>query len=450
MTPAAQSADPSADVFHAHELDAYFANLAQYTHIALAVSGGADSVALMLLVHNWLNRRPGSPQITVLTVNHKLREAAAAEAEWVKHAAEALHFHHQTLAWEGEKPRSGIQAGARRARYDLMTAYCRAATIPAIVTAHTSDDQAETFVMRLERDSGLDGLSAMEEAARRDGIDILRPLLMVSRRRIEAFLEQRKQPWLENPSNRDERYERVRIRRKLSAARSLGLSPEKLALSARRLRRARDALDLVTAEFLRTKVSLHQAGFARLRLLELFGLQEEVALRALTRMIVSVGGGGPLRLSKIEAYYQMMRATPRSATLGGCHLIAKDAELTIIREIGRMGVGCDSIIQPGETLHWDRRFTVTYGAEAGAAMLRVLGVDGFRAVKVAEGRFSQVPRLAAMTLPALWRDGMLCYAPFVDFAGPAPDAWSLRSHAEFTNAWTMMTPGREGPAHSRS
>jgi tRNA(Ile)-lysidine synthase len=440
MNADAHSAHPSAGDFHEHELASFFANFAHYPRIALAVSGGADSVALMRLVRSWLDLRSRGPQITILTVDHQLREAAASEAAWVKSQAAALGFQHETLVWDGEKPRSGIQAAARNARYGLMTAYCRAASIPAIATAHTSDDQAETFIMRLARGSGLDGLAAMEDISRREGIDILRPLLMVSRRRIEAFLLRRDQPWLDDPSNDDERYERVRIRRRLKAGRPLGLSPAALALSARRLRRARDALDQVTAEFVRASVSLHEAGFARLRLPDLFAIHEDVALRALARVIVAVGGGGgPLRLSKIEAYYQMMRTAPRGATLGGCRLIANGATLTVVREIGRMEVTPGSVIRPGETLPWDGRFTVTYASgHAGDATLRALGADGIQAVKAAKGHFGPVPRLAAMTLPSLWTGAALCYAPFVDFAGQAPDGWSARSHAEFTNGWNML------------
>ena len=439
MNADAHDADPATGVFHEHELASFFANLTYYPRVALAVSGGADSVALMLLVRTWLDLRAGGPQITVLTVDHRLRDAAASEAEWVKNEAQVLGFQHETLVWEGEKPHSDLQAAARRARYGLMTAYCRSRSIPAIATAHTSDDQAETFIMRLARGSGLDGLSAIEEISRRNGIDILRPLLTVSRRRIEAFLLARALRWLDDPSNDDERYERVRIRRQLKAARSLGLSPAALALSARRLRRSRDALELVTADFLRAHVKLHEAGFAKLHLPELFEIHEDVALRALARMIAAVGGGSALlRLSKIETYYQMMRTAPRSATLGGCRLIVKGADLTIIREIGRMDAASAHIVRPGETLLWDARFMLTYeGGEARGATLRALGMDGVHAVKAAKGHFHGVPRLAAMTLPSLWIEDTLCYAPFVDFAGQAPDGWSTRSHAEFTNAWHL-------------
>jgi len=450
MNAAARSADPSTDIFQASELGACFARLADYPWIALAVSGGADSTALMLMIRAWLDLKPGGPHITVLTVDHRLRDAAASEAEWVTAQARALNFQHQTLVWEGEKPRTAIQAEARRARYDLMTAYCRAEAIPAIATAHTSDDQAETFAMRLARGSGLDGLSAMAEVSCRDGVDILRPLLTVSRRRIEAYLSRRGQTWLHDPSNDDERYERVRIRRKLYAARSLGLSPTALALSAKRLRRARDALERVTAEFLMAEASLHEAGFVTISLRELLGTDEEIALRALARMIAAVGGGSaPMRLSKIEAYCQMMRTAPRTATLGGCRVIAKGTSLTIVREIGRMERASESVIQPGETLFWDRRFRMTYAdGNAGAATLRALGVDGVSAVKSMKGHFTGIPRLAAMTLPSLWIEGKLCYAPFVDFAAHPPEGWSTQGDAEFGNGGRMFAGGRKLHPHA--
>lgn len=436
MNAAAPSADPAIAAFHDDELASLFTALTRYPSVALAVSGGADSVALMLLVHSALGVMSDGAQITVLTVDHGLREASASEAEWVERRANALGFHHHTLVWEGEKPASALQAEARRARYGLMTAYCRAANIPALATAHNSDDQAETLIMRLARGSGLDGLSAMEDISRRDGIDILRPLLTVSRRRIEAFLGAREQPWLDDPSNDDERYERVRTRRQLKSLRSLGLSPAALALSARRLRRARSALEQVTAEFLRANVSVHEAGFAELALPALFAAHAEIALRALAQIIAAVGGAGtPLRLSKIEAYYEMMRSAPRSATLAGCRLVASGAKLIVARDIGRMDAAAVSTILPGETCSWDGRFTVSYVSDTpGGATLRALGTDGLHAVKATKGHFGQLPRLAAMALPSLWISGQLRYAPFTDFAGQAPDGWATRSHAEFTKA----------------
>jgi tRNA(Ile)-lysidine synthase len=446
MTTATPGAELSAGAFLEPELAAIFASWGRYPCLALAVSGGADSVALMLLVRSWLDLAPGGPQITVLTVDHRLRAAAALEAEWVREQAAMLGFQHQTLLWEGEKPRSDLQAAARRARYGLMTAYCRAASIPGLATAHNRDDQAETVLMRLARGSGLDGLCAMEELSRREGIDILRPLLDVSHQRIEAFLLERGQPWLEDPSNDDARHERVRVRRKLKSGQMPALSPVALALSARRLRRAREALDRVTAEFVRAKVSLHEAGFAKLSLAGLFEIDEEIALRALARLILAVGGGNaPLRLSKLEAFYQRMRTVRRSATLGGCRLLARGPSLLVVREIGRIGASATSTIQPGETRLWDGRFTVTHcGAESGAATLRALGADGMRAVKTAGGHFGPLPALTVMALPSLWAGSELEFTPFAEFDGQVPRGWSTLSHAEFANSFPLSAD-REPP-----
>ena len=139
-----------------------FSPLEGYSSAALAVSGGPDSMALMHLASRWLSLKGRGPaSISVLTVDHGLRPESAAEAAFVGARAGALGFTHATLAWTGEKPKTGIQAGAREARYGLMTAYCREHGIACLVTAHTEDDQAETFLMRLRRGSGLDGLASM-------------------------------------------------------------------------------------------------------------------------------------------------------------------------------------------------------------------------------------------------------------------------------------------------
>jgi tRNA(Ile)-lysidine synthase len=425
-------------VFPDSELRAIFAGWSAYPSIALAVSGGADSVSLMLLVRMWLDlTQAACPQITVLTVDHGLRDASAAEAEWVKSIAGALGFRHETLRWDGEKPSADLQAEARRARYALLTGYCREANVPALATAHTSDDQAETVLMRVARGSGVDGLSAMDGVSRRNGIDILRPFLGIPRRRIEAFLRAHGQPWLDDPSNEDDRFERVRVRRMLRAAPSLGLAPAALALSARRLRRARDALDAAATEFLAANASLYPAGYADIGLPQLFHVPEEIGLRALGRTVTVIGGGTgvPLRLSKLEACFEALRNGRRGATLGGCRLLAKADRLLVIREIGRMSRIPAQPVRPGETTIWDGRFTISYAPdEAHPALLRTLDHEGYRAIRAANGHFGKTPGVAALTLPSLWTGATLRYAAFASFAGPPPAGWSTNSRAEFANS----------------
>ena len=129
---------------------------------ALAVSGGSDSTALMVLFADWLRqRRADAGAHTVLTVDHGLRPESAAEARAVADQAAALGFRHALLVWRGPKPSTGLQAAAREARYQLMRDYMGAHDIATLFTAHTRDDQAETLLMRLARGSGLDGLAAI-------------------------------------------------------------------------------------------------------------------------------------------------------------------------------------------------------------------------------------------------------------------------------------------------
>ena len=251
----------------ADEVDGLFAPLLRGPEppkAALAVSGGADSTALMVLFAEWLQRAGHDiSRHTVLTVDHGLRAEASAEADAVAAQARALGYRHAVLAWREDKPATGIQSAARRARYRLMGAYMAAHAIPVLLTAHTRDDQAETVIMRLARGSGLDGLGAIvpcvdiadlgADAVREAGaITVVRPLLDVPKSRLVASLRARNRTWIEDPSNQSPAYERARLRAARASFAALGLSDQMLALSARRLQRARRALDAAADRFCET------------------------------------------------------------------------------------------------------------------------------------------------------------------------------------------------------
>ncbi|MGZ5850886.1 MAG: tRNA lysidine(34) synthetase TilS, partial [Methyloceanibacter sp.] len=228
----------SASPLSASEAWAAFDRLARYSKLAIAVSGGPDSLALMHLAAEWRAAREAGPELHVLTVDHGLRAGSRDEALMVGRLARALGLPHDILTWEGHgEGRNALQARARAARYDLMAAYCHAHDIPALLTAHTLDDQAETFLMRLKRGSGLDGLAAIPLTGGWAGIALERPLLDVPKQRLIATLEARGIGFASDPSNSDLRFERAQVRGSASALAALGLTPEALALSARRLRR---------------------------------------------------------------------------------------------------------------------------------------------------------------------------------------------------------------------
>lgn len=289
----------------AAEANALFSDIADMLAVVLAVSGGADSTALMVLAARWAKARKRKPKLVAVTVDHGLRAEARREALAVGRLARKLGLAHRTLRWTGRKPKTGLQQAARTARYRLLSQAARKAGAAAIVTAHTRDDQAETMLIRMSRGSGVSGLGAM---ARRstlpgdDNIALIRPLLDLPKTRLIATLEAAKVSFAEDSSNRDPRFTRVRLRTLMPALAAEGLDARRLAVLARRLRRADAALEFAVDKAMAElvwqgttpgSVTMEAAGLAR--------LPSEVALRLIGRAIARAGDEGPVELAKLES-----------------------------------------------------------------------------------------------------------------------------------------------------
>ncbi len=403
---------------------ALFACLDGVAHAALAVSGGADSVALMELARRWRDQSGrDAPRLSVLSVDHALREGSDREAAWVTERARALGLACTILRWEPGPKKNRIQADARQARYDLMADYAHANGLDALVTAHHLDDQAETLLMRLGRGSGLDGLTAIPEKGCWAGLPVFRPFLDVPKARLKATLEALGVEWLEDPSNEDARFERVRLRRAMDRLETLGLGAPALARSARRLRRARNALDRITSLFLRDHGAYDPAGFCRIDAPALHEAPEEIGLRALARMISAVGGRGEAmpRLGKLEGLLEALKSqadtslAPSSLTLGGCRVIPGREEILVLREPGRTGLG-DLTLNPGECGLWDNRYRVRLSARSGAPVqVRALGLRGYGELRARLGRAVSLPESAADGLVSFWREEGLVAVPPLGF-----------------------------------
>lgn len=413
------AAEPKARPVGKAEARALLAPLAAFPHVALAVSGGPDSVALMRLAASWRASRK-APALSVLCVDHGLRSGSREEAEQVGRLASALGLRHAILTWEHERlPAAGLQERARIARYDLMAAYCHAHNIPALVTAHTLDDQAETFLMRLGRGSGLDGLAAIPERGEWAGIVVLRPLLEVPKARLLTTLETAGVASVSDPSNADPRFERARLRKSAGALAALGLTPEAIALSAKRLRRARAALDAATRDFLGRHCRMSEAGYALADAAALAAAPEEIALRALARMIEAVGGSGErVRLAKLEALLAALKRQPGKAhTLGRCRIEPIGDRLGIFREMRGEGLPV-TLIRPGERALWDNRFRIELGSgESEPILVKALGERGFRALRAREALPASLPRPAGRALPSVWRGEELLGLPLLGRTG---------------------------------
>jgi tRNA(Ile)-lysidine synthase len=278
------------------DIDALFAPFARAKALLIAVSGGPDSTALLLMASEWAKRR-GKTRIEAATVDHGLRPESADEARAVGEICARLGVSHRVLHWKGAKPATRLQERAREARYRLLVDHAKALGADAVMTAHHADDQAETVLFRLLRGSGLAGLRGMDVMTARDGMTIARPLIGLKKRDLIAFANARAAPFLDDPSNSDPRFARTRLRALLARLDEEGLNADALDRLARRARETEAALAHLTAE-VEARVGLEGAVEAS----ALFAAPVAIVQRILTQRIAEAGGRDASRigLEKIE------------------------------------------------------------------------------------------------------------------------------------------------------
>ncbi len=378
--------------------------------IAVAVSGGADSLALTLLLGEWC--RSHKIALTALTVDHGLRPQAADEARQVGLWLQKYNIPHVILRWQGDKPHSNIQDQARMARYELMGQWCQQNKVSRLFLAHHQGDQAETFLMRLFRGSGVDGLSAMKEQSDfpvalpgPEDITLCRPLLHRTRESLEATLRQMGQPWMEDPGNRNENYMRVKVRNLLRDSDIEGLNHDRMARTAARMGRVQSLLQSLTDDLTHRAVTVVPYGYAVVRLRPLMAAHEEIALRCLAQLIRRIGGGkyAP-RLRRLEALYDRLRQVDfPGQTLAGCLVSAfrndpDDKTVMISREPSAI----DDIIDLPRRgmLLWDGRFIIDCTGWSG--QVKKLEVDEWRLA------CQDYPDLEKLKLQKIVRDSLPC------------------------------------------
>jgi len=351
------------------ETDALFADLIDQPVLVLAVSGGPDSTALMTLAARWRERARRGPKLLAVTIDHGLRAESKKEAAAVKRLAARLGVAHRTMRWTGAKPTTGLQEKARAARYRLLAEAARRAGASCVLTGHTLDDQAETLLFRLARGSGLTGLTGMARvrpltspAPRDEGwteadggdarlqrgprpsIFLVRPLLGVPKARLIATLRAAKVSSADDPSNRDPRFTRARLRALLPALAGEGLDARRFALLAGRMRRAEAVIELAveTAAAALSPGAWPARGPVAFDVETFATLPTEVGLRLLGRAIAQVGDEGPVELGKLEALGEALAAAMSASvrfrrTLAGALVTLGSAKLTVERAPARRG-----------------------------------------------------------------------------------------------------------------
>ena len=294
--------------------------------VTVAVSGGGDSLALMLLLSRWAKQH-GLALPTVLTVDHGLQKNSAASARKVVQWAKVADLKAHVLEWKGSKPKSDIEAAARQTRYRLMGTWCAQHKVRALYLAHNLEDQAETFLIRLARGSSVDGLAAMRDVAPYPvagfaSLMLVRPLLSLSRSELREFLDAENQPWLDDPMNSDPRFARTRIRALWPDLEKAGLSAARIAGAAGHLARVRETLDQMSNTLL-TRYCRIEEDYALLHGQAFAAAPPELALRTLSMVLMRISGAAYRpRFERLTRLYEAIgqERLGGGRTLHGCRI----------------------------------------------------------------------------------------------------------------------------------
>lgn len=308
--------------------------LVEVQEFAVAVSGGADSLALVLMMQEEL--APLGKKVVALTVDHKLRGESTAEALYVGRIMNAYQIEHHILTWNGEKPKNGIEEAAREARYDLLADWCLENKVKVVAIAHQALDQAETFFMRLQRGSGLDGLCGMRAVTQRNGLILIRPLLSILPEDLKKYLYNRQIEWVEDPSNQCDDFLRVRVRKFMpQIEENLGITPQRLVETMKVLQSTLDYVQHRVNQYIKNHVRFWDGAGVSFSEKNLGELHEELLFRILGTLLYQQGKA-KYKPESAELHRLMMRLKEDdfvSCTLGGCEIIKKYGQIWIVPEL---------------------------------------------------------------------------------------------------------------------
>jgi tRNA(Ile)-lysidine synthase len=429
-----RAAEPTGPIGNA-ELSALFAPLGDVSRIALAVSGGGDSLALLDCIDRWRRSRGAPPDVIALTVDHGLRQSSPTDAATVASICRERGVEAKILRWPGPKPQGDIEAAARAARYRLLLGGAREAGASHLLLAHHRDDQAETLLLRLARGSGLFGLAAMRREIAVDRVMIFRPLLGIARARLaETVAVAGLQP-LEDVMNTDPRFARARLRRIMPLLAADGIDSAGLAATAGRLAEAAEALDSAAGGLIAAAVDCDDMATVAITPERFFGAPAAVWLRSFVRLLLAVGGElYPPRHERLRDLAEAMKSREGGArfkrTLAGAVVEWRGGRLVIYREIGRNGLP-EIRLEPGFQGIWDHRFDIALGSDApGGLRLAALGETGRRALGARAGLHA-AGALAA--LPAFWRGDKVRAVPALGYFAPGARRFDVTTQSRIAD-----------------
>ncbi|WP_299724400.1 tRNA lysidine(34) synthetase TilS [uncultured Tateyamaria sp.] len=371
--------------------------------LGVAVSGGGDSVALLAALVEFSKKNP--IDLHVITVDHGLRPETKHEIALVTDLCARWELPHHVEFWTGWKGQGNLQAAARDARYGLIADWAYGNQITHVGLGHTADDQAETFLMRLARGAGVDGLSAMSPRRVQHGITWVRPFLRVERSALRTYLRAARLDWCEDPSNENRDFERIRVRDALTVLGSLGVQTEALVDVAQNMSRAREALDWQTFLAAQDAATLLYGAIA-IDLRKFRMLPEEIGRRLMVHAITWIAGTTyPPRRDAIATVMRAVRSAS-GATLEGCQITVENDVIWVFRELNTLE---DVTCEVGDM--WDDRWLVTGPEDDPDIEVRALGYEQLS--EIPDWRTLGLPRAALAVTPSVWYDDRMIAAPVV-------------------------------------
>jgi tRNA(Ile)-lysidine synthase len=321
--------------------------------IIVGVSGGSDSLALTLLLNNWCKTR--NNRLIAVTIDHGLRKESQQESLYVAKLLEDLDIKHHILTWQGTKPSSNIMAHARNARYELLTNFCKTYQARYLFIAHNKEDVAETFMINLRRGSGLDGLAALKKYTQKNEVTIIRPLLNISRFTLREYLEGQKITWIDDPSNENEKFERIKIRKLLGED---DLLIDRINLAGSHLRLVKNFVDKKIFESLLDVTKCYEFGVVQLDLQKFLDLGEYEIITILAKILQLVSGS-----YQKPRYQNLLSLIPRikmenfkAATLMNCKIMLHKKNFLLIYREDKNTQKID--IQQQSQMLWDKRVNI--------------------------------------------------------------------------------------------
>ena len=389
--------------------------------IAIAVSGGVDSMVLMNLAKesDFLNDK----NVFILVVDHGLRAESKQEAESVKKEAKKLGFPTRILKWKGPKPNKRIQEEARNKRYSLLINFCRENNINNLYLAHHLDDQIETFLFRMFRGSGLQGLTSFSSSYERNGLTLIRPLIDTPKSELISYARRKKINWVEDPSNENQKYDRVKLRKVLPLIYKEGFDKKVFLKSVKKLRLANQALDQITKEFVLQYVIINKNISVFIKQELFLTAPEDVQLRVLQNTIRIFSGEryySPNYLKILNLMNWARNDNDISAkTLGGTIFRKRKGGLILYKEVKKLNDIKPIKLSKSKYKAWDNRFLIKINKSV-KGEISYLGNEGVKILKskkiLGKKGFNGIPLTALYSIPAMWDGKRLISAPFFNYS----------------------------------